>query len=233
MALLAEWACATAGVPPASPAAMGPAAASSPQQRPPTQGDTQHVTSPMGSSRGATTDAMILQRLADSVPQIPPGVSVPRIALADVAYPASQEELKALGGFALLQITVVCRDGAELPIDRVEARIGTAAAKLIPVVARPSELVSPRLAEAFGRWRYDAAYLIPVFATRKDATIIVYLGGGRFPLKVLEFPPPPGQDELPPDFNFDWDPYSPRLDALRAILDRELPVFRDIPIRKQ
>ena len=188
------------------------------------------VTGPMHGSPEPTTDAVILGRLERTAGEIPPQMQVPRIALADLAYPASQEELRALGGFALLLVTVVCHDAEELPVDRVEAHVGTAVAALPVVTSRRSELGDARLAGIFGRARYDAAYLLPVFTTRQNAKIVVYVGSGRFPLAVLQFPPPPDADELPADLEFNWDPYEPKIDALRALLDRELPVLAGSPL---
>jgi hypothetical protein len=187
--------------------------------------DTLHLTGPTWTGHGATTDAVILGRLLKTAAEIPPTASVPRIALADLAYPASQDELRRLGGFAVLLVTVLCHDAQELPVDRVEVRIGPRVAPLTPVTSRRSELARGGLSDVFGRFRYDGVFLLPVFSTRATATVTVYLGGGAFPLKVLQFPEPPGDDSFPAGLDFDWDPYAPEVEALRALLDRELPVI--------
>jgi hypothetical protein len=185
-----------------------------------------HVTSPSQSGYQAVTEEVVTSRLTQTIADIPANASVPRLALADIVYPASEEELKALGGFAILFVCAVSRDQAELPIDRVEVHRGAALPKLPLVTARRLQVTDARLAGAFGQWRQDAAYLLPMFTTRTPGKVVVYLGGGKFALTVLELPAPSSPDGPLANVSLDFDPYEPRMDALRTIIERELPVLR-------
>jgi hypothetical protein len=182
------------------------------------------VTDPIERSHQPTTDAVILSRLEKVLADVPTNASVPRIALADVAYPRSQQELQALGGFALMLVTVVCHDSDELPVERVEARVGEQVVNLPLVNSRTIRVNSGRVARVFGGHRFDGVYLVPVFTTRLNARVVVHLRGGSASLEPLRFPPPPDQDNLPEGLRFDWDPRKPQIDALVRLLGDEFPV---------
>ena len=208
--------CATgAGAP--KPAAAGPATARSDGP-----GRAYQVNTDQRSGRQPTTDAVVLARLEETAREIPAHARAARIALADVAYPATQDELDALGGYAVLLVTAVSHEPRELPIDRVEVRSGARVAKLIEVGSRKSLLADARLAEVFGQFRHDAIYLIPVSATQVSSNVTVFVGGGVYPLAVLAFPS--GEETLPPGLVFQGDVRAPKPDALRAMVEREFPL---------
>ena len=179
------------------------------------------IVDPMRSEHQPTTDATIQRRLDETVAEIPSHGVVARIAMGDVAYPRSQQELRELGGFALLLVTAVSHDAAELPVQRVEVKIADKIAAL-PFVTSTKRTLSGRRAEVFGSFGVDAVFLIPMFVTRSNATVTAYLGGGQYPLKILTFPS--SDDELTAGLDFNWDPFEPKLDGLRRLLDEELPV---------
>ena len=176
------------------------------------------------SGRQPTTDAVILARLEETAREVPAHARAARIALADVAYPVAQDELDALGGYAVILVTAVSHDSRELPIDRVEVRSGARVSKLIEVGSRKSLLADARLAEVFGQFRHDAIYLIPVWATQTNSNVTVFVGGGVYPLAVLAFPLPSGEETLPPGLVFKGDVRAPKPDALRAMVEREFPL---------
>jgi hypothetical protein len=171
-----------------------------------------------------TTDAVILQRLEDAARSIPPHATAPRIAMADVAYPASKDESDHLGGYAVLFVTAVAQAMADLPVDRVEISREGNRAKLIKVGEHKSMLTVARLAEVFGSFRQDVVYLIPIAATQTSTLVTVFLGGGVYPLNVLRFPLPDDQGAPPPGVSWDGETRRPDPDALRAIVEREFPV---------
>jgi len=170
-----------------------------------------------------------MRRLADAAAKLPRDAVVPRIGLADVAYPRSQDELKALGGFALLLVTVVCREAAELPVEHVEIRAGDEQFELPVVASRLSELQPQAASVVFGRARYDGVYLLPVFMTQRHAIVTVGLGGG-FTLNVLRYPSAAEEGGPPPGLNFHWKPFEPGSAAIRRLLNEELPVLAGVKL---
>ena len=86
-----------------------------------------------------------------------------------------------------------------------------------------SLLADARLAGVFGQFRQDAIYLIPVWATLTSSSVTVFVGGGTYPLAVLPFPLAPGEETLPLGLVFKGDVRPPNDDALRALVERELP----------
>ncbi len=210
--------CATGSAAPKPPAA-GPATARSGGP-----GRAYQVNTDVRGGRQPTTDAVVLARLEETAREIPAHAQAARIALADVAYPATQDELDALGGYAVILVTAVSHESRELPIDRVEVRSGAGVAKLIEVGSRKSLLADARLAEVFGQFRHDAIYLIPVSATQMSSKVTVFVGGGVYPLAVLTFPVPLGEETLPPGLVFKGDVRAPKPDALRAMVEREFPL---------
>jgi hypothetical protein len=177
-----------------------------------------------------TTEAAIGRRLADHAATLPKNAVVPRIGLADLAYPRSQAELKAMGGFAAMLLTVICHDPAELPVAQVELTLPNDRLKLALVVSRQTEIAAESVPAAYGRARFDGVFLLPVFLTRKEATVTVYLGSGARPLRVLSFPAGPDEVGLPPGLNFDWAPTQPETGALHKLIDEELPVLAGLKL---
>jgi hypothetical protein len=182
------------------------------------------IADPMKISRRPTTDDVILARLEKTLEEIPPSASVPRIALGDVAYPRSQQELEALGGFGLLLVTVVSHNGRELPVERVEARLGDQVGELPLVNSRVIRMNEGRMSRVFGGYRFDGVYLLPVSTTRANSSVVVYLRGGSATLEPLRFPPPPDQDNFPRGLNFDWALRKPDVDALLRLINDEFPL---------
>ena len=97
-------------------------------------------------------------------------------------------------------------------------------AKLIEVASHKSLLGDARLAELFGPFRHDAVYLIPVWATQTTSKVTVFVGGGTYPLAVLAFPLPQGEETLPAGLVVKSDVHPPNPDALRALVEREFPL---------
>jgi hypothetical protein len=179
---------------------------------------------PQESRHVPTSEQAVLQALEDSAREIPAGAFAPRLAFADVTYPRSQAELDAMGGLALVFVTAVTHEESELPIAKVEVAIGAKSARLVEIAARNVLLPDGRAAQAFGKYRSDAVYLMPVFATRVPATLTVFLGRGALPLRVLEFPPPDSKTDLASTFDLSAENREPSRAALCKLLNEELPV---------
>jgi hypothetical protein len=173
---------------------------------------------------------VILRKLADYAATLPKGAGVARIGLADLAYPRSQSELKAMGGFAAMLLTVICVNAEELPVSKVEMRLNGREMQLAPVVTRLSQMPVGTATSAYGRARFDAVYLVPVFMTRLESTVVVSLGAGARTLTVLRFPSPPDEDHLPAGLDLNWPPFLPEARAIRRLIDEELPVLSGIEL---
>lgn len=212
--LLVASACGTSSAGTVAPSVGPPADRMSPV---PTQ-----VTKDAEVRHAPTTEDWILKTLEETASEIPANAFAPRIALADVTYPRSQRELDAMGGFALVLVTAVSHESGELPIAKVEIVSGDRSANLVEVTARKSLMPEGKAARAFGRYRVDAIYLMPVFATRNPGIVTVFLGRGALRLRVLEFPiSSPVRDGL--DLNGDLQ--DPKRDALCKLVAEELPVI--------
>jgi len=134
-----------------------------------------------------------------------------------------------MGGLAAVLLTVICRDSGDLPVTRVEMASEAGPIPLAPVLSRtvPNDTAST----AFGKTRFDGVYLMPVFMTRRKSTVTAFLSSGGKGLGILEFPPLPADDYLPPGLRFNWPPYAPRNDAMRKLIDEEFPAVAGVKFR--
>jgi hypothetical protein len=176
------------------------------------------------------TDDVVLRRIDDAARGVPENANAPRIALADLAYPRTQDEFVAMGGFGLLLVTALSHDPAELPIAKVVSEIRDEAVELPLVASRVGQPPNAQIPSVFGKSRFDGVYLFPVFITRLPTKIVVYLGGGRYPLYPLSFPSPPEKDGMPPGLDLDFKPREPSVDAMLKLLEEELPILKGAPL---
>jgi hypothetical protein len=101
----------------------------------------------------------------------------------------------------------------------------------LPLVAsRVGQPPNAQIPSVFGKSRFDGVYLFPVFITRLPTKIVVYLGGGRYPLYPLSFPSPPEKDGMPPGLDLDFKPREPSVDAMLKLLEEELPILKGAPL---
>jgi len=130
---------------------------------------------------------------------------VPRVALYDVAFPKDKEEYKALNKHAVLLVTVVTQDPAELPIKRVYVRASEEdrelAMFLSPASATPAGLVR----EVLGPYRQDAYYLLPIASYFEPGQLLLDFAENRVEFLVTEYPRDlpvdlvPKEDSLQPE----------------------------------
>jgi hypothetical protein len=135
-----------------------------------------------------------------------------------------------MGGFALLLVTALCHDPAELPIARVVSKVRGEELEIPLVASRVGQPPNARIPKVFGTSRFDGIYLYPVFMTRMQSSVVVYVGGGRYPLSVMTFPPPPGEDGLPRSLDLDFEPREPNVGAMLRLIAEELPILKDAPL---
>lgn len=181
--------------------------------------EAQHEAPVQGSNKPTTEDEIIsrLERLASGLPN---GAKLQRIAIADVAYPRTQAENIAMGGYAILLITSVVHTLDELPLARASVRNAAGELPLQRAALRRSELIDPGLGAVLGRYRTDELYYLPVFLTRVPSQLVVDFARNRTGLEVLSFPPPASADTFPASISVIDDIAIPDVGAA-TILARE------------
>lgn len=154
---------------------------------------------------------------------VPPGTRVfPRVAFADVAYPANGEEYAALAGHAVLLVTALAWEKNELPLKRVYVRSGSKLVALEGLTVLLSRQPSQRgSAGIFGPYRMDALYLLPVKLIMTKSQLMADFARNREGFGLLTF------DGLRDDLAWMRNARSrgetPSKEALARILDREFP----------
>jgi hypothetical protein len=156
-----------------------------------------------------TPPESIDQRLEQAATQYAPHAPVPRIALFDIAFPASAEEYRATGGVAVVWVTALSQDTQELPPKRVYAVTHGMREALAPIHAM--SLSHPRneeVARVLGTSRWDGLYLFPLrlleagttltmdFATHRDGFELGRLSaedGERLGYPLAPIPGKPGK----------------------------------------
>ena len=175
------------------------------------------------------TEEVVLRRIDEAARGVPEAAILPRIALADLTYPRTQDEFVAMGGFGLLLVTALSHDPAELPVAKVVSEIRGEAVELPLVASRVGQPPNAKIPNVIGKARFDGIYLFPVFITRLKTKIVVYLGGGRYPLYPMNFPAPPAEDGMPKELDLNFEPREPSVDAMLKLIEDELPILKGAP----
>jgi hypothetical protein len=106
--------------------------------------------------------------------------SVPRVALFDIAYPLSDAELKSMGGYGVLLLTVLSHDATELPPKRLYGVISGVEIPLPLITATTSPTrQTARVSKVLGAHRWDALYLFPIYLLQDSAQIKVDFAANR------------------------------------------------------
>lgn len=104
----------------------------------------------------------------------------PRTAFYDIAYPQDSTELAQMNGYAILLVTAVVRDSAEIPLARVYVRTSDGEHTLWPIatVASPVSPANFGLVP-LGSFRVDGVYLFPVAARISPGDMLVDFAAHR------------------------------------------------------
>jgi hypothetical protein len=173
------------------------------------------------SGHGPTTEPVIIARLTDAVTPMGPGGALQRIAIADVAYPRTETENVAMGGYALLLVTSVVHEAGELPLARVRVKDAAGELELQRAALRRSELADARLSAALGTHRTDELYYLPVLLTRVPSVLVVDFAKNRAGLEVMRFPPPASEDAFPAGVSVIADIATPNVRTATALAREE------------
>jgi hypothetical protein len=149
-----------------------------------------------------------------------------RIVLYDIGYPRDTREYASLDGHAVVLLTALSQERGELPIRRVYVAADgrEVELKLLRLVLSEQAAPGDAAARAFGRYRADALYLLPVYLRQRAGELLADFDKNRTGLKVAAFGTP-----LPGDVNgLGIKPPTgagPLADTLEEFIRREYPSF--------
>jgi hypothetical protein len=175
----------------------------------------------------ATPETM-RQRIEKAAVKYGAAAPVARIILYDIGYPRDPREYAGLDGHAVVLLTALSQERAELPIRRVyvSADGREVELKLLKLVLSEQAAPFDAAARTFGRFRADALYLLPVYLRTRAGNLLADFDRNRTALKVASFGTP-----LPGEVNgLGIKPPTgagPLADTLEEFIRREYPSFFD------
>lgn len=192
-----------------------------------TQRGEAHVVEPGDGVTYQPTDKLKpLRHLRESIPELPTNGVVHRIVLADIAYPSSAEEDRALDGWTLVLLTALSHEERELPLARAFIRSQAGELPLQAAIQKRSTVPDSfsDVAEVFGRHRFDALYYFPTGMVLVPVTIFVDFSAARTDFEVLRFPVDSTTlQSLPAGVDLNRAPGTPSPSAVEAFVAREFP----------
>jgi len=114
----------------------------------------------LGWANGAVTNTALDGRLSQAALQYRSYAPVPRIAFYDIAFPKDCAEFTGMSGHAVLVVTAVVQDSAELPPARIYLASGPGGTELPRIGGVQSRVASADVRATFGQFRVDALYLL-------------------------------------------------------------------------
>ena len=148
-----------------------------------------HVESALAWSQGPVSNAALDARLAGAAIQYRSYAPVPRIAFFDIAYPKDSTEAAAMSGQAVMVVTAVVQDSTELPLPRVHVRSAADDRDLV-LLGRVASLLpagQDAVRLTFGRFRFDAVYLLPLAVRATEGDLLVDFATHRQGFRLAHF----------------------------------------------
>ena len=129
-----------------------------------------HVEGPSRWSSQPVRNAALADRIHDAAATYRSYAPVPRVAFFDAAYPKDSTEYVAMNGYALLVVTALAQDSAELPLARLYLGSVNGELDLTSLFTIRSTVAARDSVErfTFGPFRADALYLYPVASRSVD-----------------------------------------------------------------
>jgi hypothetical protein len=184
-----------------------------------------HLIAPGTTFRSFVAPATLNDRLRAAATEYRRYAPVPRISLFDLAFPSSPTEYRAVGGYAVLLITAMSQDSAELPLARVYVNDGTHVEALL-VLSSVLSVTDSSLGEVrhtLGRYRFDALYSIPVQSIVRPGQLVIDYARHRSGFVIHEFT---GEvPEMIRDLPIGRPAAAPDTVALNLLIQREYPGF--------
>jgi hypothetical protein len=192
-------------------------------------GQDRHELSSGPSYKSRLTLEMLDQRVHELAAKYHPQYGkLPRVIDYDIAYPSTPEEYGALNKHAVVLLTALTQDAAELPLKRVFLHRDGAEDLNLDVLAvfyAPTDN-DPLVRETLGPIRAEVFCLLPVARTFADSTLQVDFAKTRTGFVVARFPQSVDEDFIMNDKDRNPSPHnrvSP--EALKVLLAREFPDF--------
>jgi hypothetical protein len=185
-----------------------------------------HVMDPArGMSKQPATNRAIAGKIADAAREYRRYAPIPRGAFYDLAWPKDTAEYRRMAGCGLLLVTVVDQTAAELPLARaylLRADGRDSNLTLLGSIASETPATDTSARAVFGRYRFDALYLVPLAPEWRGGVVVIDFTQGRQGFRVgqvaVETPPElvGATRHLAP---------SPDTDAVLLMIRREYPDF--------
>jgi hypothetical protein len=181
-----------------------------------------HVVDHLEGSQEPLLPEALNRRIREAAEEYKAAGEIPRIALYDLAFPASQKELTELNQNAVVLITALTQDPSELPLGRVFVADGESEVELVKLSALMSQVRSDLVARVFGKNRQDSMFLLPVRFTLRKATLKLDFARSRSGFTVGQLKPPPHENGM----SWSEKPAGDRVPsqaALEHLIEREYP----------
>ncbi|MGO4223658.1 hypothetical protein AB4Y64_17625 [Lysobacter sp. TAF61] len=141
---------------------------------------TVHVLGPGSWAQTPVVPEAMTRRVEDAAIEYEEHAPVPRVALFDVAFPASAEEFESTDGYGVLLLTALSQEKIELPPERIYVTLHGKEHVLKQISftnATPKQ--SPRVERVLGANRWDALYLFPVHLMQDGAILTIDFAANR------------------------------------------------------
>jgi hypothetical protein len=133
-----------------------------------------HVTRGGAWAKQPTLPESMAKRVETAAAEYEQNAPVPRMAFFDIAYPSSDAELKAMGGYGVILVTILTQDAHELPPARVYGSVdGSDTAFQLVTSSIASTSQSALVTKVLGKNRWDGLFLFPVQLARDGAQLAI------------------------------------------------------------
>lgn len=183
-----------------------------------------HLLGPNSWTKHPVSPATMNDRIERAASEYRQHAPIPRVALFDIAYPADEDEYKALDGYAVMLVTVLSQTVDELPPRRVFVKVGEETSNLTLIASVFSNADPAQLTAAvFGTNRWEGLYLFPVYLKGVAQELLTDFARNREGFVLTRF-----REQDLQDFPFTvTKPKAgkPNPGALATIISREFPGF--------
>jgi hypothetical protein len=184
-----------------------------------------HIIGPNTWSKQPLQPSAMNNRIDRAATELEQYAPVPRIGLFDIAYPADEDEYKALNGFAVMLVTALSQKADELPPKRVFVKIGDAISELTLISSVFSKTEPTQLtAKVFGENRWDGLFLFPVYLERDAQELLIDFAKNREGFVLSKFKSQ-NPEALKKYYLIKPNAGKTNSDALLKIVSREFPGF--------
>lgn len=185
-----------------------------------------HVISQLPDGAEPLSPPGLSKRIRDAAVQYQAYAPIPRVGFYDIAYPATEAEAKELNRHAVLLVTAICQEKAEIPLRRVYVEVGgrqTDLRRLGSIVSEVRKEDDP-VGSTFGQNRVDSLYLIPIYAAAKRGLLLADFAKNRDGFKLGELKGPPS-GSIKNWADSPTEGAKPSDKAIKDLIHREYPGF--------